>query len=66
MEYLQIDAAYLSEKMKVHKLTQKKAAEALCGGADRILRRWLAGEAISNPAKAAIFYYFMLLEGKSL
>lgn len=62
MQYLEIDAAYLAAKMKEHHLTQKAAAAALCGGTDRILRKWLAGETISNPAKAAIFYYFKALE----
>ncbi|WP_250632068.1 hypothetical protein [Rhodoflexus caldus] len=66
MDYLKIDSAYLSQKMKAHSLTQQRAADALCAGNGGLLRKWLAGETISNPAKAAIFYYFMLLEGKSL
>jgi transcriptional regulator with XRE-family HTH domain len=63
MEYLKVDGGYLAQKMKAHKLTQKAAAAALCAGDDSTLRKWLSGKVnISSPAKAAIFYYFELLE----
>jgi hypothetical protein len=42
---------------------ERGAASALCAVDDSTLHKWLSGKVnISSPAKAAIFYYFELLE----
>ena len=67
MEYLQVDPAYLAKKMTEHNMAQKALAGAITGGDGRHIRFWLSGEKkISKAAKAAIWYYFKLLEGASL